>query len=157
MDFHKDVFLSSTLEEKNGFIFLPINECLSTTILELSNDPYFVSPVNAIDNDKYVGPHISVFTQDEVSFIKKKKKTIKEIGEKFDFSLGPLKSVIPSNWERVKEVLFISVNSIQLERLRKKYGLKSKINGNDFHITIGVKTKGSQVEINNENIGFIVS
>jgi hypothetical protein len=52
------------------------------------------------------------------------------------------KVVHPPKWKEMDEVYFVEVESPELDRLRKKYGLPKR--EYEFHITIGVKPKVAQ-------------
>ena len=68
-------------------------------------------------------------------------KNIKEIGKEFSFILKGLFSTKPKGWEEMKKIWFLSLESKELEDLRKSYGLSGLKKGNKFHITVGVERK----------------
>jgi hypothetical protein len=75
------------------------------------------------------GAHISVFYADEGVYPN-------EIGQTFHFQIQEIKTVHPRN----KELIVITLQSVELERLRERYGVQKKLHGNDFHITIAKKS-----------------
>ena len=83
--------------------------------------------------------HISVFTLDEIEQI----GYIDELGQEFEYTLGPIVSCNPDSWDEMEKVYFIECKSLELEKLRISYGLTSKMyNKHEFHITIAVVQKG---------------
>lgn len=79
-----------------------------------------------------VGAHISVIYNEEMQ----QELLINELGESFNFSAEGLYSVEVFN----KKLIFLSVHSPDLARIRKKYGFPAKLNYHNlmvpFHITI---------------------
>jgi hypothetical protein len=85
------------------------------------------------------GAHISVFTDEELEGMP---KIIPEEGEIFPFFLRSVESVNPEGWDEMERVWFVTVESKELEALRKKYGFTPKMFGkHEFHITVAVKPK----------------
>lgn len=78
------------------------------------------------------GAHISVIYKNE-------RTRLKEVGQSFDFRLVDIKEVSPDKRTRY---LVIEVYAPKLEKLRQKYGLSSKLNGHEFHITVAKKVLG---------------
>jgi len=93
-----------------------------------------VSPRDVTDKSKDVGAHISVMKKEETTDL-----TIKEIGDQFEFFVDGFHCVKPDGWDGVERVYFLTVKSPDLEILRKKYKLTNKIDGHEFHITVGVE------------------
>lgn len=90
----------------------------------------------------YYKAHITVMHADEVTQIGGGEK-ITERGHNLSYSLGPIKEVTPDDWEGVSKVWYITVNSPELQALRKSYGLtpKPKDNNHEFHITFAIRKK----------------
>jgi len=85
--------------------------------------------------------HISVFTTKEIEKLGGREK-IKERGRDFHFTLGTMRQVNPSGWPEMSRVYFATVQSPELKKLRKSYGLTPLLHGSHpFHITVGVKPK----------------
>lgn len=84
--------------------------------------------------------HISVFRPEEVEQIGGPDR-ITERGKQFRYTLGPVQSVRPDNWEGTERVWFLTVHSPELERLRRSYGLSSLPNQDKyrFHITFALR------------------
>lgn len=90
-------------------------------------------------NDQY-NAHISVFTDDELEQLGGPNK-IKELGEQFKYTLGPLQKVTPEGQsDELEKVWFVQVKSPELEELRKSYGLSALPHStHEFHITVAVR------------------
>ena len=136
----KEVSLFGELKQtKNGFVYLSIPNKIIDAFLDLiPAEPELLHPKELSDN--YVGAHISVMDNEEVEDVK-----IKEIGNKYHFTIKAVETVKPEGWEEVKRVFFIAVDSPDLEKLRKKYKLSPKLKGHDFHITVGVEKAGKKM------------
>lgn len=117
--------------DERGFVYIKIKDEIVFELHEIFGDslpPYF-------GKDKH-GAHISVMSAGELS----KQINIDEIGKTFKFEIASFDSLRPDNFKGVEKVSFLSLASSELEALRSKYGLTSKIHGNhDFHITFSVK------------------
>jgi hypothetical protein len=87
--------------------------------------------------------HISVIRPEELEQAGLTMDDIKERGQRFRYTLGPIQSVVPHGWDEMSKVWFIKVDSPELKRLRKTYGLTPlpKNNEFDFHITVAVRRK----------------
>jgi len=124
-------------ETKDGFVYLNIPDKIIDAFLPLldkaKKPPYFSSSYSSI------GAHISVIGDSERK--ENNIKNIKEIGKEFSFILKGLFSTKPKGWEEMKKIWFLSLESKELEDLRKSYGLSGLKKGNKFHITVGVERK----------------
>ena len=84
--------------------------------------------------------HVSVFDEEEVKeyFMD---KTLLEEGKEFTFYMCNLAYCNPESWDEVEKLYMVQVYSPELEALRKKYNLTSKMHNNEheFHITICTK------------------
>lgn len=89
--------------------------------------------------------HISVMRPEELTQLGESVK-LHELGKRFKFQVGPLKEVEPLGWKAVERVWMLSVESPELEDLRKSYGLPPKPRKGDqtlpFHITIAIRKRG---------------
>ena len=133
----KDVTLKGKLKQaNNGFVYLSINDKLMEGLFQLIDKDKIQKPPYNQKKYNNVGTHISVMYEDETNDL-----NIREIGKEFNFKLGELKSVNPKTWKDMKTVYFIQVYSEELEKLRQKYGLSKKLNGQEFHITVAVEKK----------------
>jgi hypothetical protein len=77
------------------------------------------------------GAHISVFDADE-------HVVPKELGQLFHFKLKKIKIV---KLKSQTDYAILEVEAPELERLRTQYGLRPKLFGHDFHISIAKKRK----------------
>ena len=133
----QEVSLFSTLNEHEGFLYLDVPDDIIEAFVKMIPNRGLDKPEVATDPTDYVGAHISVMYAEET---KRLKKRVREIGEDFQYTLDKMYVTTPENWDDVQEVYFIAVKSPQLEGLRRKYGLRPKLNGHDFHITVAVRT-----------------
>jgi hypothetical protein len=87
--------------------------------------------------------HISVLRPEDLDQIGGPDK-VKERGQVFRYTLGPLRSVKPAGWPGISRVWFIEVNSPELQQLRKSYGLTPLPKDNEFkfHITVATRKTG---------------
>jgi hypothetical protein len=120
------------LKDKNGFIYLDIPDAIISGFMSLIKGKV-IHPKKASDN--YPGAHISVMQAEDTD------KKVKEIGKKFKFTIIGAEQTEPEGWDGVNKVYFITVDSPELENLRKSYGLSKKNKGHNFHITIAVEVE----------------
>lgn len=119
-------------EEKRGFVYLKVDDGYIDQLFPMlphhgySKPPYFRRPNSP-------GAHISVFYVDE----RRQTGEIKEIGQKYSFTIKGIASVPP----KTHKYIVLEVESIELQQLRKKYGLAPLLKGHDFHITIAKKKR----------------
>ena len=136
--------LWGTLLKNNNYYYLKIDNRIITPFIQLLDNDKVVSPEEVTEKKKRVGAHISVIKNDEGKKKKKKGVKVQELNKEFPFTLKGFESVKPDGWEGVKKVYFITVESPELEKLRKKYKLTGKIEKNhNFHITIAVEKENS--------------
>lgn len=84
---------------------------------------------------KKQGAHISVFHEDET--IGKEIWDFVDAGDWFSFEVRELRYFERMTANGVKRCWLLAVDAPGLQRLRKHYGLKPKLQGHDFHITLG--------------------
>jgi hypothetical protein len=135
-----EVVLHSTLCDNEGFLYLEIPDEIVDGFFQLIPERGLDKP-SAASKEDYVGAHISVMYSEETERLAKKKKRVREVGESFSYTLDKMYVTEPEGWDEVKEVYFITVQSPELEALRKKYGLSKKLNGHDFHLTCAVRKR----------------
>ena len=128
-----DVSLTGTLKSNKGYIYLSVDNRIITPFLNMIDSDAVISPKEVTEKEKDVGAHISVIKKNETN------KEITELGQEFSFTVTGLQSVKPDGWEEVRKVYFLTVDSPELEDLRTKYDLPKKVEGHDFHITVGVE------------------
>ena len=89
--------------------------------------------------------HISVARPEELEAIGGK-AVVNELGKRFAYQLGPIRTVKPLAWEGVDRVWMVSISSPELQKLRRSYGLSGlPMKGKKtlpFHMTIAVRKKG---------------
>jgi hypothetical protein len=134
----KEVPLYGKLQANGDYIYLDIDTRIIVPFINMIDSDDVLHPKSVTERSKDVGAHISVMKGHEVDGRK-----IKELGDEFEFFVTGVHSTKPDGWEEVKKVYFITVSSPELEGLRRKYKLPAKIDGHEFHITVGVeKQKG---------------
>ncbi len=115
----------------DGFVYLKVDDNYIHTLFPMlglgqkgfREPPFFRAPQSP-------GAHISVFNEAEHILPD-------ELGKTFHFE--PTKIVIVKTSTDTYTVL--QVRSLELEELRKKYGLSPKLQNHDFHISIAKKRK----------------
>lgn len=122
----------------NGYIYLKVDDAYIhklAPMLELADQGFREPPFFRTPNSP--GAHISVFLENEHVFPK-------EVGQIFHFEL---RDIIIVRSSKYASYAILQVESPELENLRKKYGLKGKPNGHDFHISLAKKreTKNNRV------------
>jgi len=122
---------------KSGWILLHVPNALVRGAFDALHEPGTELP-----NGPDLNAHISVMSPSDVEAAGGAHK-ITERGHEFAYTLGPVKTVQPSNWEGISRVWYLTVVSPELQSLRKSYGLSPRPRDNqfDFHITIGVRKK----------------
>lgn len=117
-------------EAKDGFVYLKVNDDYIKQIFSMVPHSNYMMPSYFRRSDS-PGAHISVFYVDE----RKKTGKIDEIGQKYSFVITGLNIVPPYS----EEYIILEVKSLELERLREKYGLSPLLKNHEFHITIAKK------------------
>lgn len=115
-------------QDDEGYVYLELPESLAAQVFSLIG-------TEAV-RDEFV--HIPVILPQEWEQ-KKGLGAIKELGNSLAFEMNGLYSQRPKSWPGVEKVYFLRVPSSQLESLREKYLLPSKIRGHDFHAVIALK------------------
>jgi len=132
----KDSPLVGKLQSNDGYIYLKIDDNIFSSFLNMIPFDKVISPKEVTEKSKDVGAHISVMKKKETEDL-----VIEEIGNNFEFFVDGFQCVEPDGWDEVKKVYFLTVLSPDLENLRKKYKLNKKIDGHNFHITVGVEKR----------------
>lgn len=120
------------LKNKEGFIYLKVDDNYIYSLFALLEQkgleipPYFRT-------ESAPGAHISVIYEDERQALP---PMIPEVGQTFNFEIKEFQSIFLRD---DKEVYVLVVSSPELEALRTKYGLSSKLMGHEYHITIAEK------------------
>lgn len=119
--------------KQNGFVYLDVsNQFVDEVWQKLPLQGAF-DPVST--KVKKMGAHISVIHEDEM--IGKEIWNLQEAGEWFTFKVKELRYVDRKTPKGPSRLWLLAVEAPALERLRSHYGLKPKLQGHDFHITIG--------------------
>lgn len=134
----KEFPLKGILQRNGDYYYLSVDSRIFVPFLSLIDKDNVVHPKEVTDDDKDVGAHITVIKAEEGENLE-----VEEIGDTFEFFIDGFKAVNPEGWKGVEQVYFISVNSKELESLRKKYDLPAKVDGHDFHITVGVEKEAN--------------
>jgi hypothetical protein len=115
--------------KSNGFVYVDVDNAYIDHIWQMLPLQGEFSPVST--KAKSIGAHISVIYEDEM--IGKEIWNLAEAGERFAFEVKELRYVDRGG----KRLWLIAVDAPALQRLRTHYGLKPKLQGHDFHITLG--------------------
>ncbi len=133
----KDVVLTGCLKQtKDGFVYVDIPNSVFKGFLPLL-DGAEKPPKD--DKHEDIGAHITVIKKKE---IKENDILFKDKDKEVKYTIKGLEEVEdPDGWDEMQKVWFVTVDSPDLEKIRKSYGLPSKIKNHNFHITVGVKKK----------------
>lgn len=125
--------------KNNGYVYLDVsNEFVERTVALLDTEGEFEPTATS---PKKLGAHISVFYEDEM--IGKGIWNLSEAGDWFTFEVRQLRYVQLGNG---RKLWVLAVDCPALQRLRTNYGLKPKLQGHDFHITLGYETEASAID-----------
>ncbi len=120
---------------KSGWLLLSVPNAFVHGLFDALQEPGATKPY---DKDNLINAHISVMTAAEVSKIGADKIT--ERGKIFRYQLGAVKTVVPTTWDGIGRVWYVTIVSPELKKLRASYGLSPQPRGDwDFHITFGVR------------------
>ncbi len=123
-------------QDHEGFLYLELPDNFITEIYPWIHD----QECEAIPLD-YVEPspaHIPVILPHEWAQ-KKGWGAIKELENQFHFEITALRSLKPKRWPGVEKVYLLEVKSHELENLRERYLLPSRIRGHHFHVAVAWK------------------
>lgn len=125
----------------SGWILLSVPNSLVRGVFDTLAEPGIELPPSGPSGDR-LDAHISVIRKDELDSIGGPDK-ITERGHTYHYTLGPLRTVVPEGWSEMSKCWMLEVNSPELEKLRKGYGLAALPNNNKFkfHITCAVRRK----------------
>lgn len=121
------------VQKPSGYAYLKLDDrYIHELFPRLNAEPEYKKPPYFRRKDS-PGAHISVIYENE-------KVSLSETGQTFNFELKDIRVV------RTNKASFIilTVFAPELERLRQSYGLKPRLNDQEFHITIAKKS------VNNE-------
>lgn len=128
------------IASSTGWILLNVPNALVRGAFAALNEPGVELPPSR-GTERSLNAHISVMRDDELEEKGLTPADIKERGQHFHYTLGPIQTVKPGTWDGISRVWFIKCYSPELKQLRKTYGLSPLPNNNkhDFHITIAVR------------------
>lgn len=127
--------LCGTLKKSGDFVYLDLNDYYIYNLLPFIEKDGFQAP--PFFGKDLVGAHISVIYPEEVqSYLI---KDVMETGTKIYFSPQKCEIVRPVHWKGIDEAFIVLVESADIQKIRKKYGLPDREYA--LHITIGVKPK----------------
>lgn len=126
-------------QKENGYLYVEVPRDFIGTLLPLIKASGKIKAPGHYTSKKGIGAHISVIYDQERT--DHGIKTIKELGQEYEFTVGELRTVRVRTMNGTKKLWILAVYSPELEKLREKYGLKSLLKGHDFHITIGAESK----------------
>lgn len=122
---------------QTGWLLLEVPNPVGRGVFAALDAPGIELPVNDVTG-KYQA-HISVMTPEEVQQVGGS-AAIGERGRDFSYTLGKVESFVPASWQDMSRCWAISVRSVELEKLRKTYGLSPRPKY-PFHITCAVRRK----------------
>lgn len=126
---------------QSGWLLMQVPNALGRGAFDALNEPGVELPTRDTDDpDAAFNAHVTVMSPDEIERIGGPSK-ISERGHAIPYTLGPVKSVEPAGWDGVSRAWYITVQSPELARIRKSYGLEPKRNGYDFHVTFAIRRK----------------
>lgn len=119
------------VQNADGYAYIKVDDAYIHDLFpKLHADPGYQKPPYFRRKDA-PGAHISVVYANE-------RVKLREVGKRYSFSLNDLVVVQGKN---KNSYIILQVDAPELEELRKSYGLKPKLQGHEFHITIGKKSK----------------
>lgn len=119
--------------KNNGFVYLNVNNQFVDDISPLLPLKGKFTPVST--KAKSMGAHISVMYEDEL--IGKGIWELSEAGQWFNFDVKEVRYVDRKTDKGRSRLWLLAVEAPGLERLRQNYHLKPKLQGHEFHITLG--------------------
>ena len=115
--------------KSNGFVYVNVEDSFVEDIVDIIPFEGDFKPTST--GQKMMGAHISVFYEDEV--IGHEIWDFEDAGDWFTFEVKELRYIQMGN----SRLWVLAVEAPGLERLRKHHGMKSKLKGHYFYITIG--------------------
>lgn len=116
------------IQQPDGYAYLKLDDRYIHELFPmLDAEPGFKKPPY-FRRKNAPGAHISIIYEDE-------KVSLKEVGQTFTFELKDIRVVNTGK----ANFIVLEVFAPNLEQLRASYGLKPKLKGHEFHITIAKK------------------
>jgi hypothetical protein len=129
-------------QKDNGYLYVDVTNDFIAQILPMIECEGRIVPPRHFTSKKGIGAHVSVMYENER--IANEIWTIEELGQTYSFDVNELRSVKIFSDGKMKKLWLLAVEAPTLERLRESYGLPSKINGHDMHITIGYQLPAAE-------------
>jgi len=123
---------------RSGWLVLSVPNAMVRGHFDSLAEPGIELPVSGTTGQ--LNAHISVMRPDELQSIGGA-RAVTERGRDFHYILGKMKDVNPDGWDEMSKAWLIPVKSLELEQLRKTYGLPKQPKY-PFHITVAVRRKG---------------
>jgi hypothetical protein len=122
--------------KNNGYVYLNVDNAFIHQVTPLLPVEGSFSPLPT--SLKSTGAHITTLLEDEM--IGQGIWDFKEAGEWIEFQVKEVRYIERKSAKGKTRLWLLAVDAPGLERLRTHYGLKSKVKGHDFHITLGTET-----------------
>lgn len=127
-----DIPLSGTLEVTDaGLFFLKVDPAF----VEI---PFATYAGKSAKKTPFIA-HAPVISEKELPG--RQKERVTEIGESFSFEIKECVKIYPEGFSEIKSIFLLRIKSIELEHLREKYGLPSKLHSQDFSIVFAFEDK----------------
>lgn len=125
----------------SGWLLMQVPNDIGHGFFATLNEPGVEMPTrNTNDPDAKFNAHVSVMSPDEIEKIGGPAK-LNERGKSIPYTTGAVKTVDPPDWDGVSRVWYLTIQSPELEKIRKSYGLEPRRKGYDFHVTFGIRRK----------------
>ncbi len=121
--------------KSNGYSYVNVDDAFVENVANLLPTEGDFKPLPT--GSKKLGAHISVLYEDEM--IGKEIWDFVDAGDWFSFEVRDLRYFDRKTGNGIKRYWLLAVDAPGLQRLRKHYGLKPKLQGHDFHITLGTE------------------
>lgn len=123
----------------SGWLLLSVPNAFVRGVFSAMSEPGAQLPLV----DSALSAHISVMRPDEIEGIGGPEK-VTERGKAFQYSPRNFVQLDPAGWPEMSRVWMVQVNSPDLQKLRRSYGLSGLPNNDkyDFHITCAVRRRG---------------
>lgn len=116
------------VQQEDGYAYIKVDDNYIFRLLPKLHAPGYAKPPY-FRRANSPGAHISVIYE-------KENVKLKEVGQKFSFNLRDIIIVHPN---KHTSYIVLQVHAPELEALRKSYGLSSKLNNYEFHISLAKK------------------
>ena len=128
-------------QTKDGFVYIDLEDAYIHQLKALLPEKT-LQPPPFFETQDPIGAHIGVILEKEAQ-THNLFNQIEEINTPFSFKITGCFVTYPQAWDGVKKVWFLTVKCSELEHLREKYSLPSKIGGHDFMIPFAIQKQTS--------------